>query len=190
LLHSRVHAPWPDNLFDARPPRPEGLASPPIVTRRSREAANVSNSAYNLLAKCLCVKGIGLGGADGHERHSRTRSGWAARTSANAHALIAEPILSCGGVIDLPDSYLPALLERCHERGFLFYTTHVSDPLLAGQRLRSGLLEMQQRHECIGDDRGRWLLLGVEVVANRSSRKPRRRSVPPSAAAASSPACP
>jgi 2,2-dialkylglycine decarboxylase (pyruvate) len=84
--------------------------------------------------------------------------------------------------------------ERAHERGFLFYTTHVSDPLpaavglavleivtrerladralVAGERLRRGLLQLQERHECIGDVRGRGLLLGVEIVADRSSRKP------------------
>lgn len=176
------------------------------------------------------------------------------QTAGGLAAFIAEPILSSGGVIDLPDGYLPALLERCrersmllildeaqtgmgrtglmfaherdamtpdvltlsktlgaglplaavlttpeieeraHERGFLFYTTHVSDPLpaavglavlevlarerladralQAGQRLRGGLLELQQRHECIGDVRGRGLLLGVEIVADRESRKP------------------
>jgi 2,2-dialkylglycine decarboxylase (pyruvate) len=33
-------------------------------------------------------------------------------------------------------------------------------------------LELQQRHECIGDVRGRGLLLGVEIVADRASRKP------------------
>jgi 2,2-dialkylglycine decarboxylase (pyruvate) len=84
--------------------------------------------------------------------------------------------------------------EQAHERGFLFYTTHVSDPLpaavglavldvlarehlidraqQAGARLREGLLELQQRHECIGDVRGRGLLQGVEIVADRISRKP------------------
>jgi 2,2-dialkylglycine decarboxylase (pyruvate) len=88
----------------------------------------------------------------------------------------------------------PEIEERAHERGFLFYTTHVSDPLpaaaglavldvlarerlaersvQAGHRLRDGLLELKQRHECIGDVRGRGLLLGVEIVADRASRKP------------------
>ncbi len=176
------------------------------------------------------------------------------QTAGGLAAFIAEPILSSGGVLDLPEGYLRALRELCHERGmllvldeaqtgigrtgrmfaherdavtpdvltlsktlgaglplaavlttreieerahergFLFYTTHVSDPLPAavgltvlqvlarerladraleaGQRLNHGLLEMQQRHECIGDIRGRGLLLGVEVVADRASRKP------------------
>jgi 2,2-dialkylglycine decarboxylase (pyruvate) len=144
------------------------------------------------------------------------------QTAGGLAAFIAEPILSSGGVLELPDGYLPALLERCHERdmllvldeaqtgigrtgrmfahqrdamtpdvltlsktlgaglplaavlttaeieeraherGFLFYTTHVSDPLpaavglavldvlardrlaeratQAGERLRRGLL--------------------------------------------------
>ena len=176
------------------------------------------------------------------------------QSSGGLAAFIAEPILSSGGVIDLPDGYLSALQQRCrernmllildeaqtgmgrtgrmfaherdamtpdlltlsktlgaglplaavlttaeleeraHERGFLFYTTHVSDPLpaavglavldvlarerlaerarTAGEHLRHGLLELQQRHECIGDVRGQGLLLGVEIVADRASRKP------------------
>jgi 2,2-dialkylglycine decarboxylase (pyruvate) len=176
------------------------------------------------------------------------------QTSGGLAAFIAEPILSSGGVIELPEGYLTALAERCHERGmmlvldeaqtgigrtghmfahqrdamtpdlltlsktlgaglplaavltsadveaqahekgFLFYTTHVSDPLpaavglavldvvardrlaeravAAGARLRDGLLELKLRHECIGDVRGRGLLLGVEIVADRASRKP------------------
>jgi 2,2-dialkylglycine decarboxylase (pyruvate) len=87
----------------------------------------------------------------------------------------------------------PEIEEQVHERGFLFYTTHVSDPLpaavglavldvvlrerladraaRAGERLRSGLDELGDRHECIGDVRGRGLLLGVEIVANRTSKK-------------------
>ena len=82
----------------------------------------------------------------------------------------------------------------CHERGFLFYTTHVSDPLAAsvaltvlrvlerdglvarsatlGHRLRAGLLDLQTRHECIGDVRGRGLLQGIELVTDRQTRAP------------------
>ncbi len=63
-----------------------------------------------------------------------------------------------------------------HERGFLFLTTHVSDPLVAavgttvldvlerdaldvraaelGARLRAGLLALADRHEVVGDVRG------------------------------------
>ncbi|MEM6489010.1 MAG: aspartate aminotransferase family protein [Pseudomonadota bacterium] len=169
-------------------------------------------------------------------------------------AFIAEPILSSGGILPLPDGYLAALKAhcdrrgmmlvldeaqtglgrtgdtfafqqggvvpdiltlsktlgaglplaavltsaeieaRCHERGFLFYTTHVSDPLpaavgrtvlevlarerlaeravVAGARLRAGLETLMAEFACIGDVRGRGLMLGLEIVQDRDSRAP------------------
>lgn len=84
--------------------------------------------------------------------------------------------------------------ETCYENGFLHLTSHQSDPLPAavglavlevlarenlaqraadmGARLRSGLEQLQQRYETIGDIRGRGLLLGVEIVKDRHSRQP------------------
>ena len=80
------------------------------------------------------------------------------------------------------------------ERGFLFYTTHASDPLPAavglavieiilrdrladrartlGARLEAGLRALQQRYDCIGDIRSRGLLLGLDLVEDRRTRKP------------------
>ncbi|TCV96024.1 2,2-dialkylglycine decarboxylase (pyruvate) [Luteibacter rhizovicinus] len=176
------------------------------------------------------------------------------QSNGSLAAFIAEPILSSGGVIDLPPGYLTALKrkceerqmllivdeaqtgigrtglmfacerdsvvpdiltlsktlgaglplsavittsaieEACYERGFLFYTTHVSDPLpaavglkvleiverdrlvdrakVSGRHLELGLRALQDRHECIGDVRGRGLLLGVEIVQDRHTRQP------------------
>ncbi len=41
-----------------------------------------------------------------------------------------------------------------------------------GEYIMSGLRELQQRHEAIGDIRGRGLLIGVEIVKNRETRTP------------------
>jgi 2,2-dialkylglycine decarboxylase (pyruvate) len=183
---------------------------------------------------------------DGFEQIDRQSTGSLA-------AFIAEPILSSGGILELPAGYMAALKRKCeergmllildeaqtgvgrtgwmfacerdgvapdiltlsktlgaglplaamvttaaieeeaHARGFLFYTTHVSDPLpaavglkvldvverdglverarVAGARLERGLRLLQLRHECIGDVRGRGLLLGLEVVKNRQSKE-------------------
>ena len=82
-------------------------------------------------------------------------------------------------------------------KGFLHVTSHVSDPLPAavgravlrtvvaedlstravelGARLRSGLQELQLRHEPIGDVRGVGLMLGVDLVSDRATRAPDAR---------------
>ena len=84
--------------------------------------------------------------------------------------------------------------EILHDRHFTFYTSHVSDPLTAevglavlkvisdenlveranimGAYLRDRFFEMQSRYEEIGDVRGMGLLLGVELVTDRNSRRP------------------
>lgn len=175
------------------------------------------------------------------------------QTSGNLAAFIAEPILSSGGVIELPPGYLAALKLKCEERGmkliideaqtglgrtgmmfaferdgvvpdflvlsktlgaglplsavlttagiaeaaaardFLFYTTHVNDPLPAavgckvleivirdrlagrakamGARLKEGLLALKEKHSWIGDVRGRGLLLGIEFIDETEGRR-------------------
>ncbi|MCC7426842.1 MAG: aspartate aminotransferase family protein [Alphaproteobacteria bacterium] len=169
-------------------------------------------------------------------------------------AVIAEPILSAGGIIVPPPGYLKRLKEMCEQRGLLLiideaqtafgrvgatfcfeqegvvpdilslsktlggglplaasvtsaeieedvhrkgyahYTSHVSDPLPAavglavldilaaenlaenarvmGARFTEGLRSLQQRWEIIGDIRGRGLMIGVELVKDRESRRP------------------
>jgi 2,2-dialkylglycine decarboxylase (pyruvate) len=169
-------------------------------------------------------------------------------------AIIAEPVISAGGVIVPPDGYFAALKDeahkrgmllifdeaqtafgrlghwfaashlgvtpdimtvsktlgggmplagvitsddieqRCHQRGFAFYTSHVSDPLPAtvglavletleqdkllqrsremGDYLAARLAELQGRHAEIGEVRGMGLLRGIELVKDRETREP------------------
>ena len=174
-----------------------------------------------------------------------------AQSTGALAAAIVEPILSSGGIIDLPQGYLAALKRKCeergmllivdeaqtglcrtgdwyaferdgivpdiltlsktlgaglplaamitspeieraaHERGFLFFTTHVSDPLVAAvgntvldilerdsmaeqvarsrDRLRTGLTDIAARHAVVGDVRGRGLLQGIELVTSEDA---------------------
>lgn len=100
-----------------------------------------------------------------------------------------------GGGLPLAATITSAEIEQgCFESGFIYITSHVSDPLLAavglalleivregqlvdraremGAYLKSGLKELQKRPECIGDVRGRGLLLGVEIVEDRETKTP------------------
>ena len=177
-----------------------------------------------------------------------------AQSSGSLAACLVEPILSSGGIVELPLGYLRRLKELCtergmllildeaqtgigrtgtmyaferdgvvpdlltlsktlgaglpvaavvttdeiervcHERGFLFFTTHVSDPFPAavaltvltvvardglveraatlGARLGARLTDMQERYEEVGDVRGRGLLQGIELVADKSTKAP------------------
>ncbi len=84
--------------------------------------------------------------------------------------------------------------ETIHARGFNYYTSHVSDPLLAmvglavldtlddedllarsrtmGAYLRGHMENLQQKYEAIGDIRGAGMLMGIELVTNRETRTP------------------
>lgn len=177
-----------------------------------------------------------------------------AQSTGSLAACLVEPILSSGGVVELPLGYLARLKEMCAargmllivdeaqtglgrtgtmyaverdgvapdiltlsktlgaglpvaavmtgddiervcaERGFLFYTTHASDPLAAavaftvldvierdglveraaklGDRLRDRLVDLQGRYDVVGDVRGRGLLQGIELVTGKSTRTP------------------
>lgn len=100
-----------------------------------------------------------------------------------------------GGGLPLAATITTEKIEQdIHEKGFSFYTSHVSDPLPArvglavldtirdenlvdrarttGAYLRDRLLELQTRYEVIGDVRGEGMLLGVELVKDRTSRLP------------------
>ena len=100
-----------------------------------------------------------------------------------------------GGGLPLAATVTSAAIEEdCVAKGFLHVTSHVSDPLPAaaglavldvieeedladrarrlGDYLLARLRELQGEHEEIGDVRGRGLLVGMELVEDRSSRRP------------------
>lgn len=86
------------------------------------------------------------------------------------------------------------IARACAERGFLWLTTHLNDPLTAavgdkvleiverddvcgraaerGRQLRAGLLRLRDKYWCVGDVRGRGLLQGVEIISDAATRAP------------------
>lgn len=169
-------------------------------------------------------------------------------------AVVAEPVLSAGGIIVPPDDYFKRVKQLCEERGmllildeaqtgfgrlgamfgfelygvtpdiltvsktlggglplaatmissameadlynkgFMHVTSHVLDPLpsaaglavvevieeeglveqarLRGEYLMARLRELQDRYEQIGEIRGKGLLVGLELVEDRATKKP------------------
>jgi 2,2-dialkylglycine decarboxylase (pyruvate) len=100
-----------------------------------------------------------------------------------------------GGGIPLAATITTSAIEQdCVGKGFLHVTSHVSDPLPAaaglavldvieeeglveqarerGEYLLGRLRELRTAHEQIGDVRGRGLLVGLELVEDRESRRP------------------
>ena len=196
-------------------------------------------------------------GADGPDWETQLRDSFRqidAQSTGNLAAFIAEPILSTGGVLELPPGYLTLLKSLCeergmllildeaqtglgrtglmfalerdgvvpdiltlskslgagmplsavmtsqaieelaHERGFLFYTTHASDPLPAavgrkvvevvrrdgldaqaerlGAYMAGRLRALAETHPVIGDVRGAGLLIGVELISDPAGGQP------------------
>ncbi len=100
-----------------------------------------------------------------------------------------------GGGIPLGATITSAKIEEaCHSKGFLHVTSHVSDPLPSmvglavlevieeeglvaqaqrrGEYLMARLRELQERHEHIGEVRGKGLLVGLELVEDRATKAP------------------
>lgn len=83
--------------------------------------------------------------------------------------------------------------QKAHENGFVFYTSHVNDPLVAavgctvmnvieqenlliqvrekGEYLAAALKKLVDKHEVVGDARGRGLLQGIEIVKDKMSKE-------------------
>lgn len=100
-----------------------------------------------------------------------------------------------GGGIPLAATVAPSEVEEfCYQNGFINITSHVSDPLPAqvglamlgilatedltqkarkqGSYLLDQLNQLELKHQCIGDVRGRGLLLGMEIVKDRKTKEP------------------
>ena len=100
-----------------------------------------------------------------------------------------------GGGVPLAATFTSSAIESdCYSKGFMHVTSHVSDPLpaavglavievieeeglveqakLRGEYLLARLHELQERHEHIGEVRGKGLLVGLELVEDRVKKKP------------------
>ena len=103
-----------------------------------------------------------------------------------------------GGGVPLAATFTSEAIESdCYDKGFMHVTSHVSDPLpaavglavievieeeglveqarLRGEYLLARLRELQEHHEQIGEVRGKGLLVGLELVEDRVTKKPADR---------------
>lgn len=103
-----------------------------------------------------------------------------------------------GGGVPLAATFTSEEIESdCYDKGFMHVTSHVSDPLpaavglavievieeeglveqarLRGEYLLAHLRELQERYEQIGEVRGKGLLVGLELVEDRVTKKPADR---------------
>lgn len=124
------------------------------------------------------------------------RIGW--RTASEMYGVtpdIMSVSKTLGGGLPLAATITrPDIEEDVFQKGFNYYTSHVSDPLPAtvglavlqvleeenllkrsremGAYLRSRFEALQEKYEAIGDIRGAGMLLGVELVKDRETREP------------------
>ncbi|RNC80978.1 MAG: aspartate aminotransferase family protein [Phycisphaera sp.] len=94
---------------------------------------------------------------------------------------------SCGGVVTRPE-IAQAIAQRLHFNTFggnpvsmaqceatldVIHEDNIQCRALEiGGYLMDGLRDLQSRHDCIGDVRGRGLMIGVEIVLDRKSKAP------------------
>ena len=87
-----------------------------------------------------------------------------------------------------------AIEDKAYREGFFFFTSHLNEPLPAavglavldviaeeklvdaardkGAYLKAGLLALKERYEIVGDVRGRGLLMRLDFVKDRVSKRP------------------
>ena len=93
------------------------------------------------------------------------------QTTGNLAALIAVPILSSGGIIELPEGYLAALKQKCVERGMLL----ILDKAQTGMG-RTGTMFAFERDEVVPDilvlskTRGAGLPLAAVMTTDKISQ--------------------
>ena len=184
-----------DAQSDGQPGRLHRRAHP-VLGRHHRTAARLPRRAQGEVrgARDAADPRRGADRAGPHRHHVRVRARRRrARTSSRCRRPSAPACRS--------PPWSPAARSRsvCHERGFLFFTTHVSDPLAAAvrwhgarrhrarragraRRRRSAagcgtrLLDLQDRYDVVGDVRGRGLLQGIELVTDKATKDAGRRA--------------
>ncbi len=118
-----------------------------------------------------------------------------AQATGRPAAVITEPLFSAGGGVSISAVTTTAEIEeKVVSGGFIATHSHSNDPLTCaagiasldvieqedvpakaraiGERFKGHLTALAQRYEQIGQVRGRGMLLGIELVDDRESRRP------------------
>ncbi|XP_041274897.1 alanine--glyoxylate aminotransferase 2, mitochondrial isoform X3 [Onychostruthus taczanowskii] len=149
----------------------------PDVFRGPWGGSNCRDSPVQTVRKCSCTEGACLAKDQYIEQFKDTLNTSVPKTVAG---FIAEPIQGVNGAVQYPRNFLKEAYQLIRERGGLCISDEQAieeDGLQknsedVGTYMLLELAKLRDKFEIVGDVRGKGLMIGVEMVTDKDSRRP------------------